>query len=150
MQKDTEELNHELPEAEGVEGFLEDNRENFRQYTLPEYLSLLMKEKHMTKADVIARSHLEQVYAYHIFAGRKKNPSRSKILSLALAMELTVEETQRLLYYAGNERLYVRNPWDSILLYALQHRMTVADTNILLLNLSENPLLGSTEINPVS
>ena len=145
MQKDTEELNHELAEATGVEGFLADNQENFRQYTLAEYLALLLEEKHLTKAEVIAKSHLEQVYAYHIFAGRKKNPSRPKTLALALALGLTADEAQRLLYYAGNEHLYVRNSWDSVLLYALHHHMTVADTNILLLNLSEQPLLGSTE-----
>ena len=143
MQKDTEELNHELAEAEGVEGFLEENQENFRQYTLPEYLAFLMGEKRMTKAEVIQKSHLEQVYVYHIFAGRKKNPSRNKLLALALAMELTAEEAQRLLYYAGSERLYVRNTWDSVLLYALNHHMTVVDTNMLLMKLSEQPLLGS-------
>ena len=145
MQKDTEELNHELAEADGVEGFLEENQESFRQYTLPEYLAFLMEQKRMTKAEVTQKSHLEQVYAYHIFAGRKKNPSRNKTLALALAMGLTVEEAQRLLYYAGNERLYVRNTWDSVLLYALNHHMTVQDANILLLKLSEQPLLGSTD-----
>ena len=145
LQKDTEELNHELEEATGIEGFLADNQENFRQYTLPEYLLFLMKEKGMSKAEIIAASHLEKIYAYHIFAGRKKNPSRNKTLSLALAMRLTVEEAQRLLYYAGNERLYVRNTWDSVLIYALEHHMSVTDTNILLLNLSEQPLLGSTK-----
>ena len=138
-------MNHELVEADGVEGFLEENRENFRQYTLQEYLAILMDQKQMTKTEVIAKSHLEQVYAYHIFAGRKKNPSRHKTLALALAMGLTVEKAQKLLYYAGNERLYVRNTWDSVLLYALNHHMTVVDVNILLLKLSEQPLLGSTE-----
>lgn len=143
MQKDTEELNHELAEAEGVEGFLEDNRENFREYTLSEYLSLLMEEKQMTKAEVIIKSQLEQIYAYHIFAGRKKNPARNKILALALALELTPEEAQRLLYYAGCERLYVRSPWDSVILYALGHHMSVTDTEMLLSELTEKPLLAS-------
>ena len=143
MQKDTEELNHELAEAEGVEGFLEDNRENFREYTLPEYLAVLMEEKGMTKAEVIVKSQLEQIYAYHIFAGRKKNPARNKILALALALSLTPEEAQRLLYYAGCERLYVRSSWDSVILYALGHHMGVTDTEMLLLDLTERPLLGS-------
>lgn len=143
MQKDTDELNNELIEAKGVEGFLEDNQENFREYTLSEYLELLMEEKHMTKAEVIAKSELEQVYAYHIFAGRKKKPARNKILALALALELTPEEAQRLLYYAGCERLYVRSSWDSVILYALQNNMSVIDTEALLLDLTEKPLLAN-------
>ena len=143
MQKDTDELNNELIEAKGVEGFLEDNQENFREYTLSEYLELLMEEKHMTKAEVIAKSELEQVYAYHIFAGRKKKPARNKILALALALELTPEEAQRLLYYAGCERLYVRSSWDSVILYALQNNMSVIDTEALRLDLTEKPLLAN-------
>ena len=142
MQKDTEELNNELAEAKGVEGFLKDNSENFREYTLPEYLALLMKEKGMTKAEVIGKSQIEQIYAYHIFAGRKKNPARNKILALALALELTPEEAQRLLYYAGCEKLYVRSSWDSVILYALGHHMSVMDTEMLLFDLTEKPLLA--------
>lgn len=72
MQKDTEELNHELAEADGVEGFLEENRESFRQYTLQEYLAFLMDQKQMTKTEVIAKSHLEQIYAYHIIRRTKE------------------------------------------------------------------------------
>ena len=81
----------------------------------------------------------------HIFAGRKKNPSRPKVIALALAMGLTPEETQYLLYYAGAEQLYVRNPMDSILWYALDHHMSVVDTDIMLEQMSEMPLLGEEE-----
>ena len=92
--------------------------------------------------DVVRDSSLERLYAYHIFAGRKRNPSRNKVISLALAMKLTPEETQYLLYYAGAEHLYVRNPRDSILWYALDHHMSVVDTNIMLQKMSELPLLS--------
>ena len=57
-------------------------------------------------------------------------------------MKLTPEETQYLLYYAGAEHLYVRNPRDSILWYALDHHMSVVDTNIMLQKMSELPLLS--------
>ena len=143
MKKDTEELTNELANAEGVEGFIENNRENFRKYTLAEYLAFLLQEKNVTKAEVITKSQLVQIYAYHIFAGRKKNPARNKIIALALAFTLSPEETQRLLYYAGCERLYVRSSWDSVILYALSYHMSVIDTEILLSDLTEKPLLGS-------
>ncbi len=143
MPKDTDELNHELDEADDVEAFIADHQEDFHPYTLDEYLHHLLQEKHLSKSEVIAKSQLNDLYAYHIFAGRKKNPSRSKVLALALAMGLTGKEAQRLLYYAGAEQLYVRNPWDSILLYALKHHMSVMDANALLVKMSEEPLLGS-------
>lgn len=142
MPKDTDELKDGLRQASGLEGFLVDNQKEFRRYTLAEYLNQLLDEKHLSKADVVRESRLERVYGYHIFAGRKKNPSRNKVISLALAMKLAPEETQYLLYYAGAEQLYVRNPRDSILWYALDHHMSVLDTNIMLQKMSEQPLLN--------
>jgi hypothetical protein len=142
MPKDTEELKDGLRQASGLESFLVDNQKEFRRYTLAEYLNHLLEEKRLSKADVVRESRLERVYGYHIFAGRKKNPSRNKVISLALAMKLAPEETQYLLYYAGAEQLYVRNPRDSILWYALDHHMSVLDTNIMLQKMSEEPLLN--------
>lgn len=142
MPKDTDELKDGLRQASGLEGFLVDNQKKFRRYTLAEYLNQLLDEKRLSKADVVRESRLERVYGYHIFAGRKKNPSRNKVISLALAMKLAPEETQYLLYYAGAEQLYVRNPRDSILWYALDHHMSVLDTNIMLQKMSEQPLLN--------
>ena len=142
MPKDTDELKDGLRQASSLEGFLVDNQKEFRRYTLAEYLNQLLEEKRLSKADVVRDSRLERVYGYHIFAGRKKNPSRNKVISLALAMKLAPEETQYLLYYAGAEQLYVRNPRDSILWYALDHHMNVLDTNIMLQTMSEASLLS--------
>lgn len=147
MPKDTSELQNEIKRAKGLENFLADNQKDFRKYTLAEYLEHLLTEKNLSKGEVIAKSHLERLYAYHIFAGRKKNPSREKIIALALAMELTPEETQYLLYYAGAPQLYVRNPSDSILWYALENHMSVVDTNIMLDKMAEIPLLDKEEKN---
>ena len=147
MPKDTAELQNELRTAEGLEGFLVDNQKDFRQYTLAEYLQKLLDEKQLSKMEVIANSRLERIYAYHIFAGRKKNPSRQKVIALALAMGLAPEETQYLLYYAGAEQLYVRNPWDSILWFALDHHMTGVDTDLMLQKMSELPLLSGEKEN---
>ena len=64
MQKDTEELENELAEAKRVEDFLADNAENFRSFTLAEYLNKLLAEKNLTKLDVIQRSQLDATYVY--------------------------------------------------------------------------------------
>ena len=144
-EKDTQSLEHELSEAEDFEPFLTENEENLRECTLAEYLQKLLAEKHLVQADVISASGLEPKYADHIFAGRKKHTSRAKALSIALAMGLTPKEAQYLLYYAGAERLYVRNPWDSVIWYALEHRMTVMETNLLLRRVEKQPLLGRVE-----
>ena len=144
-EKDTQSLEHELSEAEDFEPFLTENEDSLREYTLADYLRKLLTEKHLVQAEVIDASGLEPKYADHIFAGRKKHTSRAKALSIALAMGLTPKEAQHLLYYAGAERLYVRNPWVSVLWYALEHHMTVMETNLLLQKVAKQPLLGRVE-----
>ena len=144
-EKDTQSLEHELSNTDDFEPFLTENEESLREFTLAEYLRKLLAEKQLVPADVINDSCLEPKYADHIFAGRKKHPSRAKVLSIALAMDLTPKEAQYLLYYAGAERLYVRNPWDSVLWYALEHHMTVMETNLLLRKVAKQPLLGRVE-----
>ena len=144
-EKDTQQLENELSEAEEIENFLEDNKEVFQKFSLADYLESLIAEKKLSKKEVAKKSLLNELYVYHIFAGRKKNPSRSKILSLALAMELTPKETQKLLYCAGLEKLYVKNAWDSIILFALENKYSVERTNNLLIKFSERPLLGDME-----
>lgn len=139
--KDTAELENELTEAEDVKKFLDDNAENLRKYTLAEYLRCLLKEKNLSKAQVIKNSQLDEGYAYHIFGGRK-NPSREKILSLALAMELSLKETDYLLYYAGHNKLYARNDEDAVIVFALENHKTVLQTDELLTELKLSPLIG--------
>lgn len=140
-EKDTLQLENELAAAENLEQFFEDNAENFSNFTLAEYLEYLLKEKNLSKAEVAKKSLLNPVYVYHIFAGRK-NPSRLKILAIAVAMNLTVKETQRLLYFAGVEKLYIKNSWDSVILFALENNFDIERTNNLLDKFSETPLLG--------
>ena len=139
--KDTEQLQHELKEADSMEKFFAENGEHLRRLTLAEYLERLLEEKQLTKAEVVRRSNLDKVYSYHIFSGYRKNPSKEKVLSLALALGLSPEEAQRLLYYAGAKQLYVRDPWDSVLWYALEHGLSVADVNELLENLNLGKIL---------
>ena len=43
--KNTAELENELVEAEDMKKFLDDNEENFRQFTLAQYLRRLLAEK---------------------------------------------------------------------------------------------------------
>ena len=143
--KDTEQLENELATTKRLEKFFEDNAEDLKNFTLSEYLELLLQEKNLSKSEVIKKSELGD-YAYNFFAGRKgeknsnKKAAREKILSLALAMNLSLKETQRLLYFSGNEKLYARNSWDSILIYALENNLSVTETNKTLDSFSEHLL----------
>ncbi len=141
QEKDTDELLHELKQEENVAHFIETNEEHLQKMPLHDYLAQLLSQKNRTKSDVIRASGLEVTYAYHIFSG-DKNPSRAKLLTLALALELDLKETSRLLHAAHLPQLYVKKSWDSVLIFALTHKKSVMEANLLLDKLGETPLLG--------
>ena len=145
MPKNTEQLENELSNAENVEDFLADNKENFKNFTLAEYLNKLLVEKNFSKADVIKNSQLDATYVYRVFSGITKKPARPNVIAIALALKLSPKETNYLLYYAGVEKLYVRNEWDSIIFFALENNFSVTETNALLQDSNELPLLGNVD-----
>lgn len=137
--KNTGDLFTELKDDKNLSGYLRRNQEEFVM-PLGEYLEKLLAAKNLTKKEVIERSDLNREYVYHIFSGLKKNPSRPKILAIAMAMELDLEEIQYLLRYAGFGVLYPRNQWDAIIISAVEQKFTVAQTNELLYRLGEKTL----------
>ena len=141
--KDTEQFTNSLSKADDIEDFVRkhDNDFRIRKSSLVGYLQHLLEEKKLSKKQVIQESQLDEVYAYHIFAGRK-NSSRENILSLALAMNLSPKETDYLLYYAGHKKIYTYNKWDSIIFFALTNHKSVLETNDFLTDLKLSPLLG--------
>lgn len=64
--KNTDWLEHELSDAKNIEDYLSENKSQLRQQTLSEHLEWLLKEKGLSKAQVIEKSGLDKVYAYHI------------------------------------------------------------------------------------
>ena len=139
MPKSTGDLFTELKDDKNLMGYLRRNQDEFIM-PLGEYLEKLLAEKNLTKKEVIERSDLNREYVYHIFSGLKKNPSRPKILAIAMAMELDLEEIQYLLRYAGFGVLYPRNQWDAVIISAVEQKFTVAQTNELLYRLGEKTL----------
>ncbi|MBR1729483.1 MAG: helix-turn-helix transcriptional regulator [Selenomonadaceae bacterium] len=138
--KDTDKLFSELKTDDDIEKFLSSNREEFT-ISLSEYLSKLLESKNLSKAEVVRDSKIERTYAYHIFNGNKK-PSRTKLLAIARAMKLDLDETQYLLRYAGQALLYPRNTWDAVIILSIEKDLSVEDINSMLEQLGENQLLG--------
>ena len=72
--KDTGDLFIELKNDNNIDNYLNRNREEMLQpMPLHEYLSKLLIEKNLNKQEIIKKSNLDEVYAYHIFSGNRKN-----------------------------------------------------------------------------
>lgn len=126
--KTTDELIHEIKTSEDILDYLEKNSGEMQIDSLPEYLKGWLKEKGLTKADVVRRSNLNRAYVYQIFLGRKY-PSRDKVIALAFGLGLDSDETQTLLKQAGYRELYPRDPRDALLLYSLSRGETILQAN---------------------
>ena len=59
-------------------------------------------------------------------------PERKKLLCLAIGMQLNLEETQSLLKCAGYSPLYVKLPFDSVVLYGICKHLSIVEINELL------------------
>lgn len=105
------------------------------------YLSDLITEKQLSKSTIIKRSCLDRGYAYDIFAG-KKHPARDKVLALCLGASLTTSETQKLLQTTGYPPLYARMSRDNVILFSLEHELSVVNANLLLADMGMELLVN--------
>ena len=134
MSKDTDELFSELTKAKTekeLKTFYERNEEELQHPDAVTYLEQLLEKHKIKKADVILNTGLERTFAYHLLAGRKTF-TREKLLIFAIAAQLSIEETQTLLKYAGEGKLYARDTRDGMVIHALNHKLDIWKTNDLL------------------
>lgn len=135
----TDELFTLIQETRSLESYLDSTDASLPPVSTPAYLSQLLKEHKLTKRTVIQEAGLERSTGYMIFLG-KRNPKRNTLLSIALAMQLTLQETQRLLKIAQRGELYPKSRRDAAIVYCIHHHLKPIDAGILLDQIGEEPL----------
>jgi len=131
MEKNTAEILKELGLCPDFQTFYKENKNYMVSQKLTELLSQLLESKGLHKSQIIKNAEISEVYGYQIFSGIRV-PERKKLLCLAVGMGLNIEETQQLLKCAGYAQLYVKLPFDSVVLYGLCKELTVVQINELL------------------
>ena len=131
MAKDTAKIVEELGVYPDFKTFYSENSDYMIKEDLSELLDKLMKKYDLKKSQVIRAAEMSEVYAYQIFSGLRV-PERKKLLCLAIGMTLNLEEVQALLKCAGYSQLYVKLPFDSIVLYGICKNLSVVEINELL------------------
>lgn len=142
MNKTTDELMNLLMSKEDLPQYVEENSNEFLQSSLCQYLNQLQTEHGLKKGDIIADALVERSYGYQIFSGRKEMPSGDVLISFALAMKLSLDETQSLLRIAHMAMLYPRVKRDSIILHSIAKHESVIQCNTALESFVE-PILGA-------
>lgn len=122
----TEELLSELLLASDPQDYLD--KHGIGSRNLSEYLQALLAEKGLRRIDVIHDADLNETFGYQIFMGQRK-PSRNKILQIALAMKLTLKETNRLLQAGEANSLYCKDRRDAIIVFCIEKHYPLHKVN---------------------
>lgn len=130
----TQEVLQEILESPSVDAFVADH--DFPAVTLAEYLQCMLEGKHLKRSRVVRMADLNETFGYQIFTGQR-NPSRDKVLQIALAMALTLRETNRALAAAGVNPLDPKCRRDAIIIFCVDHGCSLQKVNEELYRLGE-------------
>ena len=99
---------------------------------------ILEKEK-ISAPEWIVGTNISKSYGYQILRG-ERTPGRDILLRTALVVHLSLKETQRLLAVGGCGALYPRVRRDAAVIFALNPKMTLRETEELISSLPERSL----------
>lgn len=136
----TSQLLKELFKADSLDQYLQNHKNDKEPAPLYVYLQELCREQGKLPADIIRKADLETSYGYQVFKGTR-NPSRDTVLQLAFGFQATLNQAQTLLRYASMSPLYPRVKRDAVVIYCLQHKITLWDAQSILQEL-ELPMIG--------
>ena len=149
MAKDTNYLRNEANKInldkrklnkEALHKFFKDNCEALQFPDPIDYLLDCAKAHGITANVIAAQSSFERTQARHILS-HDKQFDRNKLIALAIAGQLTLEETDNALKYAKFSTLYAKDEWDDVIIFAINGGLTTMATNELLYDLGYDPLV---------
>lgn len=110
-----------------------DDISKYSDINLVDYFTERMKAHNVKKNELVRKSNISRTYTYQILNGTR-NPGRDNLIALCIAAGFTLEETIRCLEISKLGTLYPKDARDSIIIYSINHQMSLADANNLLFN----------------
>lgn len=114
-------------------------RQEQKAPTCSQMLLEQIKRAGLSAAEWMAAADVSKSYGYQILRGERV-PGRDILLRTALSLRLPLKETQRLLAVGGCGALYPRVRRDAAVIFALNQKMTLLETEELLASLPERSL----------
>ena len=128
MKKHTDELLNELNQTSHIDQYLKNNADYLIDQSLANYLCDKFEEKNISKADIIKKSDINEIYGYQLLSG-KRTPSRNKLLCICIGANFTLEETNETLKVGGFSPLFPKIKRDSIIIFGIQNNQTILQIN---------------------
>ncbi|MBR1830939.1 MAG: helix-turn-helix domain-containing protein [Ruminiclostridium sp.] len=123
-------------------GFLEkidDQKLGNANSLLSSYIYEKMDKYDITPRDIVTKTNISQSHVYQIISG-KRGAGRDKLIELALALGLDLDETQLLLTLGQSGTLYPKVRRDAAIICCIKEHMDLYETNECLKKINENEL----------
>jgi|GEM_PF-938594 len=141
----TRDILDQLKEKKSLTQIFDENKSMFAEMTIGEYIAAEIERRSLTKSKVIKLSGINKRFFFDILSG-KKTPSRRYIIRIFLALGLDLNDVQWYLRAADYPQLYVRNKRDAVIVYCINHKLSVGECNKMLNNVGlENLGFENTE-----
>lgn len=124
----TEELLKNLLKSNNIEKYIKENEEYFIDLTISQFLSEYISAKGLKKSTVIKNAEISEIFGFQVLSGTR-NPSRNTLLSLCIAMKMTLDEVQAMLKIAEFAPLYPKSKRDSIIILGITNGKNVCQIN---------------------
>ena len=128
----TDSLMKRLFRTKNLNSFLQRNEQYLQTADFRTLLQAFCKPRGCVPERIILQAQIDRTYGHQLFNGTRR-PSRDKVLQLAIAMKLSLSETQRLLQAAGKSVLYPRLKRDAVLIFCLKNGMDMIETQDILM-----------------
>lgn len=135
---DTDLLLSDMSVSEDYEAFLTEHADELGVDSFKLATRKLIGLAEKSLPDIIVASHIKKTYAYQLINGTRP-PSRDKVIQLAFAFGLSLQETNHYLMSANKQPLYIKVSRDSIIIFAKMHRLDLKQTNALLIEKKHIP-----------
>jgi len=140
MNKKTEDLLNQLKlENCTYNEYLCNNREYFLNNDIASFWKSVIASSNMKKTDIINKADIGYTFFYDILKG-KKHPSRDMLIKILIALSCEIDIFQEALRIYEWAALYPKIKRDSIIIYAVNHKYSLSQTDELLLKNGEKAL----------
>lgn len=124
-----------------LEEFMERNANDMVVPPFHAYITTICNTTGQVPEQVIKHAGIERTYGHQLFNGTRK-PSRDKVIQLAFGFRLEMDDTQKLLQVAQKSPLYPKIKRDAVILFCINHKKDIAETQNALFTLGLTLLGG--------
>ena len=129
--KNTRELETSIKSTTSINAFLSDQQQSMVDISPGACIKRLMTREKISGSRLLKSTNLSKSYFYEILSD-KKQPGRNVFIQLLIGLKLPFDECQKALKVCRYSPLYARNRWDAIIIYCIENRKSLEETNIIL------------------